>query len=329
MMERIKAAQANKNTVNIVSIICLSIALCAGDVAARIGTYEGGSNYNWYNIVGCNREPYGIIKNYHANGVRATVQNQLGQMYSSGQRRLRIALFHSTNISTGTIVKFSGNNLPAQQQTNLDNFLADMVNAGFVEIIFGFFTQGDNDPRTWSSWNEYQYQRNWNLIVNIRNQLINSGIQYRIDLLNEGTPAPSQTQLKSYARRLWTDYTLTFGKSDTVGFSIIGNSAQNRVSTMPYIYNNNYPYLFDVHFYNNESSEFQAIHNQISSIGQGGKGWIVGEVFYNDAQTATGLNQAIASTSQNVFFLTQWPKTRNSACAHVDVTPPVGFSNYD
>ena len=34
---------------------------------------RGGSNYAWYDLVSCNREPYGVLKNYHTPAVRTIV----------------------------------------------------------------------------------------------------------------------------------------------------------------------------------------------------------------------------------------------------------------
>jgi hypothetical protein len=49
----------------------------------------GGSNYGWYFLgPGCSREPYGVVYNYDT--ATATIDSQLQQMYSNGQRRLRI-----------------------------------------------------------------------------------------------------------------------------------------------------------------------------------------------------------------------------------------------
>ena len=59
-----------------------------------------------------------------------------------------------------------------------------------------------------------------------------AGIQYRIDLVNEGTPTSGQMVLRQYAQRLWADYTFVFGKSDTLGFSSIA-SALDRISREP------------------------------------------------------------------------------------------------
>ena len=53
---------------------------------------RGGSNYAWYDLMGCNRDPYGVIKNYHKPVVRAKVDSQLQAMYDAGQRRLRIPI---------------------------------------------------------------------------------------------------------------------------------------------------------------------------------------------------------------------------------------------
>ena len=168
----------------------------------------GGSNYGWYRIDGCSREPYGVIANYHVPGVRDTVRQQLVSMYAAGQRRLRVPIFHARGLDSGTIMNSQGGNLSEVNRANLSSFLADVKSTGYVELMFSMHPQSLNDPPTWTSWNEDYYQENWNLIVNLRPIFASVGLLYRIDLLNEGIPTSKQTMLRRYSQRLWTDYTL-------------------------------------------------------------------------------------------------------------------------
>jgi hypothetical protein len=291
----------------------------------------GGSNYSWYAISGCDREPYGIIFNYHVPNVRSQVQSQLAQMHASGQHRLRINIFHGRGLSTGTVMDSTGGNLSATHRTNLATFLADIKNAAFGEIEVAFHPIGLNEPLTWSQWKEDLYQENWNLIFNLRPIISAAGILYRIDLMNEGTPTSSQDMLRQYVKRLWGDYNFVFGKNDTVGFSIIGDSI-DRISQIPVIYGNNKPYLFDLHFYGNaqqtEQQQFIAAHNKMKALGLASEGWIIGEAFYNDSVAANGIYNAMNATGRTVFYLTQWPLQRNSPCQHVNLAPPSAFNNY-
>jgi hypothetical protein len=289
----------------------------------------GGSNYNWYQLTGCTREPFGIISNYGTPSVRALVQSQLATMHANGQDRLRIAIYHGRGLGGGTLLDSTGGNLSPAMRTNLTNFLADIRTAGFGEIELGFFPQGINGPTSWSAFSEDIYQENWNLIVNLHPIIAAAGILYRIDLLNEGTPTSGQTVLRQYAQRLWTDYNLVFGHNDTLGFSVIASDV-DRISQIPVIYGSTRPFLYDMHFYGGaqtEQQEFLAAHAKMSSLGIH-DGWIIGETFYNDATAAAGLQSALTSTGRTVFYLAQWPLTRTSTCADVNVAPPSAFSAF-
>src|ERR1700693_5473049 len=71
---------------------------------------RGGSNYLWYQLSGCNKEPFGAIYNY--SGITESIINgQLQTMYNNGQRRLRIPIFHARGLETGTIMDSTGGHL--------------------------------------------------------------------------------------------------------------------------------------------------------------------------------------------------------------------------
>src|SRR5579863_6463063 len=52
----------------------------------------GGSDYGWYHLdPPCSREPYGVVYNYDT--ASGAINSQLQQMYTNGQRRLRIPIY--------------------------------------------------------------------------------------------------------------------------------------------------------------------------------------------------------------------------------------------
>lgn len=320
----------------------LLMTLGAGSAHALKTRSPGGSNYAWYSlnapyqpapVTGQNcREPYGIIANYHLSNVRSTVLSQLSLMHQNGQRRLRIPVFHGRNLNTGTVMSSTGGDLSSTHRQNLTQFLNDIRNAGFVEIMVSFHPIGAaNDPTQWSSWSESGFQENWNLIYNLRPIIAGANILYRIDLMNEGAPTSGQTQLREYVRRMWGNYNYRFGKADTVGFSIIGDNV-NRYQTMrstmlstPY----GLPYLYSVHFYENAvaGNAITALHQAMSSRGDS-QGWIIGEVLYQDMPTLSKLS-SLNLGARPVFFVLQWPITRGRGCdGHADVAPPSDFTVY-
>lgn len=291
----------------------------------------GGSDYGWYRLdPPCSRESYGVVYNYDAQ--TATINNQLQEMYNNGQRRLRIPIYHGRGYSTGTIMDSTGGNLAPQFRTNLTNLFAAIKAAGFEELEVSFNPQGGNDPTKWTTFSADYYQENWTLIQNLHPIIAGAGIQYHIDLSNEGIPPPWNAALLQYSQQLWNDYVSMFGSGDTIGFSISANVYQ--VSQVSVVYgpsaygNHGSPSLFDVHIYDETGASFMTAFNGLNSQGYQGVPWVIGEAYYNDAAEAASLRQAVNSTGQTVQYLTQWPITSTSSCSDVNVAPPLLFSNY-
>ncbi|MEM8930237.1 MAG: hypothetical protein AAGE94_03635 [Acidobacteriota bacterium] len=303
----------------------------------------GGSNYAWYDLTASTqpappgpncREPFGVLKNYQNPGVRAIVQGQLAQMRANGQHRLRIPIFHRNNAQGGTLLRSNGGNLSSHDRTSLALFLSDVNVAGFSEILVGFFPIGPNSPLGWTSWNEPMFQENWNLIYNLRPLIAGAGIQYRIDLMNEGAPASHQTQLRQYVWKLWINYNLRFGKADTVGFSVAAGTSNpldtatvvNRYNTTRDIYDSTSygpPYLWDVHLYDSPGLKLQALDQAMNARGDSSS-LIIGETFYDDAATWSAIQSTYVS--RTVWHIYQWPLTPNRGCdGHVDITPPTQY----
>lgn len=227
----------------------------------------------------------------------------------------------------------TGGNLAPQFQANLANLLAAVKAAGFVEIEVSFHPQSLNNPIEWTSFSDDYFQENWSLIQNLRTIIGGAGIPYHIDLMNEGIPPVTYPLMLEYDQMLWNDYVSEFGISDTLGFSIIADSAH--VAQVSAVYgpspfgNSGSPQLFDVHIYDETGSSFETAFNGLNSQGYQGIAWIIGEAFYNDAAEAASLRQEINSTGQKVLYLTQWPVTSDRNCStDVNVAPPVDFSNY-
>lgn len=311
-------------------VALLSAGLLTTGAIAEQQVVHGGSNYNFYKLDDCDREPYGVLKNFHTE--REVITRQLRQMHENGQDRLIIGIFHGHGLSSGTLLDSTGGDLPPQGRQNLHDLLAAVQRIGYAEVEVAFHVLGPNDPNGWTSWNEDLYQENWQLIQRMRPIVAGSGLHYRLNLGNELTPAPNQPQTLEYTKRLWKDYTQKFGKQDTVGFSIIGMRPE-RIASIPRMYGDNPPHLFDFHFYGNETDgdeyqQFVAAHNQMNEMGYTEQGWIVGETFYNDPTSASNIRRAIDDTGRTVHYLTQWPLTRDRRCDHVTVAPPSDYTAF-
>lgn len=320
-------------------LVCLMAVFleCGGSGSSQKTTTQlpaglGGSDYAWYHLdPPCNREPYGVIYNYNTAGT--TINSQLQLMYNNGERRLRIPIFFARGINSGTIMDSTGGNLSSQFQSNLANLLAAIKAAGFVEVEVGFFPQANNDPTSWTTFSADYFQENWSLIQNLRPIIAGSGITYHLDLQNEGIPPAGYAALLQYDQMLWNDYVAAFGSSDTLGFSIIADSAHvGQVATVygPSAYGSNgSPQLFDVHIYDETGAEFGTAFTSLNAQGYGGVPWIIGEAYYNNAAEAAALRQQANSTGQKVLYLTEWPETSDQSCdPNVNVAPPADFSNY-
>ena len=328
---------------SLLAVLPLAVTLCScGGSSSTTHTAPppppaalGGSDYGWYQLdPPCIREPYGVVYNYDT--ATATIDAQLQQMYTNGQRRLRIPIYFARGLNTGTIMDSTGGNLSPRFRANLTNLLAAIKAAGFLEIEFSFNPQSNNNPIVWSTFSSDYYNEDWTFIQNLRPIIAGSGIPYHIDLLNEGIPplaAGGFAPLLQYDQMLWNGYVAAYGSSDTLGFSIIADAFHaNSVSA---VYgasaygSHGAPPLFDVHIYDETGTSFATAYSSLTSQGYAGVGWIIGEAYYNDAAEAASLRQQITTTGQTVLYVTQWPLTSGPSCSpDVDVAPPANFANY-
>ncbi|MCD9030759.1 hypothetical protein LDO32_03295 [Luteimonas sp. Y-2-2-4F] len=313
--------------IRVLLALCVVVVPCVG-----MAQWRGGSNYNWFHIEGCFREDFGVLKNLHL--YRDVVRSDLEEMYAGGQRRLRIGVFHSRDVETGTVINSSGGNLPAQQRQNLSDLLSMMAEVGYEEVMIAFHPIAGNSPIEWSGsvWNathESYFQENWNLIHNLMPLIRSSPVPYRVDLGNELSPSSGSSEVwKTYVWKLWWNFTSLFDLSESVGFSVAPSSIADRVARFRNTYGDNIPHLFSFHVYGTAELLFLTIDSALNRNGFRIQGVIVGEAFYNDASDAAELRSAINATSRTVHYLTQWPLSRNSSCSDVDVAPPLDFGHY-
>jgi hypothetical protein len=155
-----------------------------------------------------------------------------------------------------------------------------------------------------------------------------------------------QARLMVYTRQLWKDYVHANGPDHTVGFSIVPDKF--RIQNLPKVYELGgvHPKMLDLHFYPSTTelnllqcrahpgdpecdavkmcsqpgapaschaavtgSLFDDAAHEMAAVGFTAP-WVVGETFYNDAQTANYLKTGIALTHQDVEYIFQWPLTR-------------------
>jgi hypothetical protein len=322
------------------SKLLFTVALAAVFLGAdALAASRGGSNYHFFQLDGCNREPYGVLKNFHTH--TAQIQSDLVQMYDNGQRRLRIGVFHGRGLNSGTLIDSAGGNISPQYRQNLVDLLATIRAVGFVEIQFAFFPQGQNNPGNWaastgwSSQNESYFQENWNLIYNLMPILRASGIHFTVDLGNElflpqrgARAAPNNRAI--YASKLWANFRTVFSIGESMGFSVRPSEIDN-LSEARLIYGNFPPFTMSIHMYGDYYNNVRKAHAELNAANYGYTGLVVGEVPYNDADVASQVNSAsLTIGSRPLHWLTQWPLRPGAACSEtgVNVAPPLDFGNY-
>jgi len=321
--------------------IALISCLLLGTGVVDASPARGGTNYIYYEMdTGCVREQYGVI--YHYDTATSTINSQLQAMYDNGQRRVKLPIYFGHGLDTGTVMDSTGGDFSTRFRTNLTNLLAEIKSIGFEEIEIGMYAQGANwvalNTTDWSTWNEPIFDETFNLIYNLHPIFANSGLLYRIDLLPEGIPttyASNYSVWLEYDQKLWNYYVYTFGKDDTVGFSVIPTA--DYVAQIPNVYgdspfgNHGSPYLYDFHIYENAYSNFTTVVSLLNAQGYN-PGWIIGEAFYNDSSEASALASAITDTGQSVFYVAQFPMSEAKACnggSGPDTAPPFSFSNWE
>ncbi len=373
----------------------------------------GGSNFNWYSHGVPPTDgsdpirslfPYGIIKNYHTGSVRSTVQNLLQDMYQNGQRRLRVSFFHTrfpidpgasgTQIYSSRKQDKQGNyyHISPTYLNNLKNYLIDIKNSNFDEVLISMKPLGCNAPSTWRRNYDLCQQdiqatfdgdqlkpgvvgnegliplwtENWRVVEEVLNYVNQSGINYKIDFGNErippanvnawagceltSSPNPCDTTMPSieiplyqarwenYLRVVWENYVSQYGNVNTVGYSFsISNVGQvySKASVLDKVYGNTMPTYMDFHIYdrgdngttcNNSSKSVYCKYTAIANTFTNLSGLILGEVFYNDAETAIELKAAINETGVTPYYLLQWPIAR--APVYYSHPVPMIYDNY-
>ncbi|MFB9068806.1 hypothetical protein [Pseudofulvimonas gallinarii] len=360
--------------------LMVSTAAFAGADTLFVGGFQnaalarGGSNFLWYRVdrvppdaadpvQSCidARDPYGILANYHRAGVRNTVRTQLRAMRDAGQQRIATGIVHLRAPAGqsvdgrygGTLIDSTGGTLHPRIRDNLVAFLRDVYRAGFSELLFRYFPQGDNTPVWWTTFDESLFQENWQLIRSIEPILQASGLSYRTDLGVEGMPRawfvealgqyyiddnrPDNPAWSEYARRIWRNYVAEFDYRRSVGFSFVSDSdpvrTRARVRHLRYIYmladgSVRYPPLFAIDIYGggttDERTIFERHHHAMADLGRN-EPWIVAESYFNDAVAAAGLSSAMATTGRQVRYFLQWPLDRGIDDCGVNVAPPNAY----
>ena len=332
----------------------------------RAGPLRGGSNYLWYTLgAACEREPYGVVPNYHRPEVRTLAQAQLAAMFASGQARLSVGVYFAHGVPTGTAIDSSNPAAVALAAQNVADLLGDVQAAGFRSVLFRFFPVGVIYPPN-SNFDPSLVGEYWNFIQAIRPSLASSKLAYLIDLGVEAAPRdselplvpnpwkyPNNTNWSRAVRSLWQSYYAAYGSADTIGFSSLtdddAGDMRSRVRHMRYVYdigggNPRYPAVFAIDVYGDAAADEALKFGQYDQAmrredSDGSLGWrdapaIVAETYYDDPVSTANLQSAMKTTGRKVPFLTQWPLDRGGGaqtggnCDATNVLPPFTWSVY-
>ncbi len=339
-------------------LLAITVCLFLGLSLTANAQSRGGSTHAWYQVdapqvFAC----YGILKNYHVQSVKNTVDQQLLAMYNNGQRKIRIPIFfvhepqeanpgaECYNRPAGQqgmymdsrVTEFDFGEAGWQYLKNLGDYLTTAKNiagpgVGFEEFFIMMSPGGPNWQGSWLTFDWDYYAENWNVIVRVRQKLAETNTWYRIDLCNECLHNPTNYWAAyAYASELWGDYAGTYGRNDTVGFSLPSVSEANHVNAALDIYDSwgyGRPFLFAVHIYDDAYNRFVNFHNAFAARGETAAGLIIGETFYNDVNNSLAIRTAANNTGRLVHYLLQWPLNRNSSAQDVDQAPVNDFGNY-
>ena len=317
-----------------------------GDTAWEIG----GSNYPMYSVgnyleyptdsdwvIPYNLRP--VIGTYHL--APDTVKKQLAAMYNNGQRKIALDLWYSDfsrdfNLVDsplyGHVVSATIGKLIPQHEQNLINLLNDIVNQGFNQIMFRFDTQGDSDPRGWTSWQEDLYLKNWSFVsstkATVKKTLEGKKIKVLYDLDGE-LAGLTVGQTEEYFQRMWGDYVKTYGSHNTIGFSFAVSPSRDFANAIAlYDKVGKRPDIYGFDIYGDEFGGLQFLQSELQAAGDGNKPVFMEEAYYNDQVADYEIKQARSALHMNILFIMQWPEQRGAIQQNFSVQYPADYSAY-
>ncbi|MCK8519968.1 hypothetical protein M0D21_00195 [Aquimarina sp. D1M17] len=305
----------------------------------------GGSNYvmfdtQGYQNTGVWSSPDNlklVVGHYHLDP--AKVNTQLRTMYQNGQRKIALMIWYThfpshwpnsdTHIHT---IRSNAYRLPAQQEQNLKNVLGLIKSIGYNEVVLRFAQQGLADPGGWSSWNETQFQENWNFIYHAINttetKLGNPSSIKRVYDLGVELGGITRGQSIPYVDKLWRNFSFRFPHLKSTGFSVAyaPGRLDKLIKTLKPTGRTPNEYAIDI--YGGASNAIRTVKNELSRNGDANKTVVIQETYYNDALQYNQFISSIKSNRLNVRYIMQWPLRRNYHRAHFSENYPRYFDNY-
>lgn len=309
---------------------------------------SGGTNFNWYDVVNQNWIPYVNLAGWSTPTGQSAILSQLQSMFNNGQRSLRFLVWHTSQASIGTGNFYTcgsrprtdsngSYNLDRTCQNNLAAIIQAAKNMGFELVVIGAAPQWHNNP--WecdaaSNWSALA-QENINVMKELTSIGAQSGMNYLIDLSNEGIPQTGRPQCHwDFVSTAWSQYSALYGTRHTVGFSVAMDSTwtvNNRLAYITTVYGNNPPDVFDLHIYAGSAPDTEQLiltqaHASIQQMPDKykNKPLLIGETYYNDAIAAGYFKNAAIATGAKIVSLIQWPASRDNTSP----SPPFVAAHY-
>jgi len=285
-----------------------------------------------------------LIHEYNTGNIRDTAQSQLAQMHENGLTGIRLMLWHMHSISNdkwGPIPSNGG--LTEPYRTNLINYLTDVKEAGFYQLIIAFAPIWENDPmENYGSgpidYDPAMFQENWEFIQAVRALAIQYGPPcIKIDLKAEGAPylylpVEIQTQVTNYDLQLYSLYADTYG-TNSVGISFIA-IAPDALDRLIDIYSSSgkgMPNLFMVSLYSYPIADSQQTYNLLNGIDDVmtahglSQSIFISETYYNNPLAAAGISMYLSNHSREISAVYEFPVMGDFSTY---VAPPFAIDEY-
>ncbi|WP_299212733.1 hypothetical protein [uncultured Aquimarina sp.] len=304
----------------------------------------GGSNYPMYDVQGYldNNDDWFkegalklVIGDYHLYPNK--VNDQLTTMYQNGQRKIALIIWYNhfnpsiTTDTYGHVIPSNKYKLTEQHESNFINVLNQVKSIGYNEIILRFAAQGIASPKSWDeTWNEVQYQENWNFINNTIKTMestLGESPQRVYDLgVEMGGITKGQTE--KYVKKLWNNFRYVHPELKSFGFSFahapgrLDNLIKNLATTgkLPD------EYAFDI--YQNFATKIENIKQELADNGEEDKTIVIQECPYNTQEVYTEIMQSITVNNLKVRYIMQWPVAYDSDIKHFTMDYPSEFKEY-
>lgn len=353
-------------TTTIAAMFLLALGILPWDARAEKKVNFGGTNHfiydygttnglnpsgTWY-VPGQNlRTPVG---HYHLNPQK--VINQIYGMRSSGQNAYGINVFTSdigvceyTSCNDGfadgvwgELLDNSWGSMRPQHRANLKAIVSHALAAGFERLYVRF---APGDAAAWTSWDEYKYQVSWNYIIDARSAILEAvaeagkthqlAFPRNLVLFDLGAEWAGYIggQVSPFMQRLWVDYNISFGSSDTVGFSFAYSPGKFTHQKNLLAQTGVAPKYWAFSIYKTVDQVLPSLYAEMGSLRN--QPVIFMETMFNNSTNGAHIAQALAQLEfLNVESIIQWPVINDAVDGHftnsaIDALSASGtFSNY-